>query len=85
LLGVGFERVERGVDATGEDFGIRLTLETLNPVVRTVADEGMQTVIRHATIVAAKIGASKAAGIDVLLVSTPTFALGVRANIGFGT
>ncbi len=42
LLGVSFQVVERGVDATGEDFGAGLALEALNLVVRTIPDEGMK-------------------------------------------
>jgi hypothetical protein len=85
LLGVAFQVVQRGIDATGEDFGAGLALEALNAVVRTIADEVVEVVVGHATVVALKIGASKSARTDTFLVSTAAFALGIRTKVSFGT
>jgi hypothetical protein len=85
LPGVTFQVVQRGVDATGEDFGAGLALEALNPIVQTIADEGMEAIVGHATIVARQIGASIPARTDSFLASTVTFPLGIWTKVGFGT
>ncbi len=85
LFGVAFQVVERGIDATGEDFGAGLALEALNLVMRPIPDEGMKVVVGHATIFARQIGTSKSARIDTFLASAAAFAFGVGTNVGFGT
>ena len=84
LFGGAFQVIEGGIDATGEDFGTRLTFEALNTVVRTIPDEGMKGVVGYATIVARQIGACISPRINQLLASAPAFALAVRANVALG-
>ena len=83
MFRAGFEVVERGVDATGEDFGTGLTREALNPVVRTITNEGVKVVVGHTTIRTIRIGASKSACDDRFLTSAMAFAFAIRANVGF--
>ncbi len=81
----GDRLAQRGVDATGEDFGAGLALEPLNPVVRTIPDEGMEVVVDHTTVVAVRIGACISAYRGPFITSTAVFPLGIWTNVGFGT
>lgn len=50
LFRVGFQIIEQGIDAAHEDLGTGLAFEALDPIMRTIINEGMQVVVGDTTI-----------------------------------
>ncbi len=81
LLRGDFEIIQWRAEARGEDFAARLTFETRDAVVMSVADEGMNRAVVDATVVAVRIRAGKAVSGNRLLASARAFGLIIGNDI----
>lgn len=85
LFGIGFEIVQRRVDATGKDFGAGLTLETLNVVVPAAADQRVNGGVCDAVIVTAGVGTREPTRVPtVFLRPRRLLGLPIGTNVGLG-
>ena len=84
LFFTGFQIIERGVDAAGEDLAAGLTLEALDAVVGAITHQGVNGVVGHATVVTSGVGAGETAGRDSFLAPAPAFALGIGQQVTLG-